>query len=189
MNRILIALIVVLATFESGNAEKPHAGRTDLAPQAARNEAALALIRFPWQQLKYEIVFLAPRHNVRAMFISKEHRIEIYARPADDERLLAYDIAHELGHAIDLTLNTNEMRGKWKKLRGINSATQWFGCNQCSDYNTPAGDFAETFALLLLGPEHFSGRIAPPPTPEQFPMLMPFFPNVSFDTQVAGRSN
>jgi hypothetical protein len=143
----------------------------------SRNEEALSLIKFPWQQLKYNIVFMAPRPGYRAMTYPKLHKIEVYARPSDDTSLLAYDIAHELGHAIDMTFNTDETRKKWKALRGIDPATPWFGCSRCSDYNTPAGDFAETFALLLFGPENFAGRIAPPPTPEQLPLLKTFFEN------------
>ena len=61
------------------------------------------------------------------------------------------------------------------ELRGIDPKTPWFGCSRCSDYKTPAGDFAETFALLLLGPGNFAGRIAPLPTAEQILMLKPFF--------------
>jgi hypothetical protein len=144
-------------------------------PAATRNAAALALIPFPWQQLHYEIIFLPPQQGVRAMIFSGEHRIEVYARPLDDARRIAYDIAHELGHAIDMTFNTAETRRKWMEIRGIDPATPWFGCNRCTDFSTPAGDFAETFALVLLGPGHFSGRIAPPPTEDQINALKPFF--------------
>ncbi len=131
---------------------------------------------FPWQQLKYEIVFLGPKRGYRAMTISSKQRIEIYVRTGDDSQMLAYDIAHELGHAIDLTLNTKESRKKWMEARGIKPSTPWFGCDRCSDYNTPAGDFAETFAYLLLGPGYFYSRIAPAPTSEQVERLTGFFP-------------
>ena len=142
---------------------------------ANRNNEALGLISFPWQQLHYNIVFLAPKPGLRAMIFPADHRIEVYARPSDDSHLVAYDIAHELGHAIDMTFNTTETRKQWMKARGINPNTRWFGCNRCSDFKTPAGDFAETFALLLLGPGNFSGKIASPPPPEQIPVLKTFF--------------
>src|SRR5262249_33766217 len=116
------------------------------------------------------------RAGFRAMTIPGEHRIEIYARPQDDIDLLAYDIAHEIGHAIDLSYNTPETRRQWMKLRGIDPSTAWFGCDRCSDYNTPAGDFAETFAFLLRGPKYFRSRISPPPTAEQVEALIPLFP-------------
>jgi hypothetical protein len=173
MSRVFAVLIVILATFRPGTG----APAIDFAKRAlVREQAALALIGFPWQQLQYDIVFMAPRPGIRAMTIFGQHRIEVYARPNDNARLLAFDIAHELGHAIDVTRNTGETRRKWLKARGIDPSTPWFGCSGCSDFNTPAGDFAETFALFLLGPGHFSGRIAPPPTTEQVPALAAFFP-------------
>ena len=174
MLRVLVVLILILTSLPAGNAAPRY---------SAAQAAALALIDFPWQQLQYEIVFLPPRKGFRAMTIAKERRIEVYARPADDVALLAYDIAHELGHAIDLTRNTSESRRKWKEFRGIDSATPWFGCDRCSDYNTPAGDFAETFAMFLLGPEHFSGRIARRPNTDELQNLMSFFPKDSFRPQ------
>jgi hypothetical protein len=148
-------------------------------PVTDQEKQALSLISFPWQDLHYEIVFMPARPGLRAMTFRKTHTIEVYVRPADDVRLLAYDIAHELGHAIDMTYNTKEIREKWMELRGIDPATPWFGCNECTDFNTPAGDFAETFALLVVGPEHFAGRIAPPPSLDQAPVLAAFFPKDS----------
>jgi hypothetical protein len=59
--------------------------------------------------------------------------------------------------------------------RGINPKTPWFGCSGCTDFNTPAGDFAETFAFLLLGPGNFSGKIASAPAEGQVPVLKAFF--------------
>jgi hypothetical protein len=173
MSRVFAILIVILATFRIGTAE-PAVNFT--RPALVREKAALALIGFPWQELQYDIFFMAPRLGVRAMTFSREHRIEIYVRPNDDAHLLAYDIAHELGHAFDLMRNTGEIRKKWMEARGIDPATPWFGCSGCSDFNTPAGDFAETFAFFLLGPGHFAGRIAAPPSVEQIPAFASFFP-------------
>jgi hypothetical protein len=181
-------LILLLASFPLGTAEplisatEPKTSAADVkpapTPEQVREAAALALIAFPWKELKYDIVFMPPRHGFRAMIFPVKRRIEVYARPGDDSRLLAYDIAHELGHAIDVTRNDRDSRKKWMKSRGINPATPWFGCNRCSDYNTPAGDFAETFALLLLGPGHFAGRIAPSPSEKQVKHLASFFPEL-----------
>lgn len=147
------------------------------ATHPPRPESALDLIQIPWQQLGYEIVFMPSRTGFRAMTISDKHRIEIYARPQDEVELLAHDIAHELGHAVDLTYNTPEIRKAWMQLRGIDPETPWFGCNRCSDYNTPAGDFAESFAFIMYGPRYFRGRIALRPTSEQIPALSEFFPD------------
>ena len=184
MGRAAVAFMVMLAWLSSETAarrvtkarEVASSGRIIPASTLARQQAALSLIHFPWQQLQYEIVFMAPRQGFRAMTVPGRHRIEIYARAEDDSRLIAYDIAHELGHVIDLTYNTGETRKKWMQVRGIDPATAWFGCDRCSDYNTPSGDFAEIFALLLLGPQYFRGRIAGPPSVPEIPALASFFP-------------
>ncbi len=139
-----------------------------------RQELVLSLIRYRWKDLGYEIVFLGPRSGYRAMTLSDRRRIEIYARPGDSPMALAYDVAHELGHAFDLEFNNYERRGQWRKMRGISLDTPWFGCNRCPDYSTPAGDFAETFALLLLGPGNYHSLIAPQPTREQAAELAAF---------------
>lgn len=141
-----------------------------------RPESALDRIQIPWQKLGYDIVFKPPRPGYRAMTFPARHTIEIYARAQDDIELLAFDIAHELGHVIDLIHNTAESRKAWMRFRGIDPSTEWFGCNRCSDYKTPAGDFAESFALFLFGPKYFRGRMAPPPGVAQIQALARFFP-------------
>jgi hypothetical protein len=169
-----VVLTIILLSFQ--------VSASDLA---SREQAALAMIHFPWRQLNYQIVFLPPRPGLRAMTFPAKHRIEVYARPNDSVSLMAYDIAHELGHAIDVTYNTAESRKNWIKMRGIDPSTPWFGCSACSDFETPAGDFAETFALLMLGPNDFRGRIAPPPTPQQISGLQAFFSPHSNSSQTA----
>lgn len=139
-----------------------------------KKQQALALINYPWQKLGYEISFLSPRTGYRAMTISDKKRIEVYVRPGDDIELLAFDLAHEIGHAFDLERNNGTRRNRWREMRGISQSVPWFGCNRCPDYQTPAGDFAETFALLLLGPENYHSRIALAPTPEEIPDLADF---------------
>jgi hypothetical protein len=195
MTRVLVILALFLACFPLG-ATVPAAALSRIEGNAAdgsavppsqdpRQYAALVLINFPWQELGYEIVFMPPQAGIRAMTFGRKKRIEIYARPGDEALTLAYDIAHELGHAIDLTYNTSVTRSEWMKVRGIDPATPWFGCNRCSDYNNPSGDFAETFSLLLLGPNHFKGRIAARPTTGQVPLLTRFFPMIKSGNQAA----
>jgi hypothetical protein len=179
MYRVLVAALVTLLLLPAGTsaAERPAPPPPE---EAARHAAVLALIQFPWQQLEYEIVFLPARKGFRALTIPAKRRIEVYARPQDDVRMIAYDLAHEIGHAIDVSLNTEEIRRKWLEFRGLNPTTVWFGCNRCSDYNTPAGDFAETFARIVLGPEFFRGRIAPAIPESDLPAAMSFFPKEFF---------
>jgi len=139
-----------------------------------QRKAVLSLIRYPYHKLGYEIVFVGPRPGYRAMTLSNKHRIEVYVRPGDRPELLAYDLAHELGHAFDLEYNNSERRTRWRQLRGIEASMPWFGCNRCPDYDTPAGDFAETFAYLLLGPGNYHSRMAEPPDDAEVRALAAF---------------
>lgn len=139
----------------------------DKFPEESTGEAALSLIHFPWKELGYEVVFCGPRSGYRAMTFSGQHRIEVYVRVGETPLNLAYDLAHEFGHAFDLNYNNTQFRKRWQAARGISPSVPWFGCDRCSDYDTPAGDFAETFAYLLLGPGNYHSRIAKAPEPEQ----------------------
>ncbi|MGI8791634.1 MAG: hypothetical protein ACR2H3_00370, partial [Acidimicrobiales bacterium] len=86
------------------------------APAAPRSSPdmvgaqALALISYPWAQLGYQIVFLGPHAGVRARTLRIERRIEVFVRPGDGARAVAFDIAHEVGHAFDFTRMTAERR-------------------------------------------------------------------------------
>jgi hypothetical protein len=175
MRKAIAVLIAVLSGLSSLGAATPAR-----SSRAEQSQAALALIPFAWQQLHYKVVFLGPRPGYRAMTFASKHRIEVYVRPGDDPRLIAYDIAHELGHAIDFTYNTDESRKKWMVMRGIDPSTPWFGRVGRSDFDTPAGDFAETFALLVRGPKYFHAKIAARPTSAQFRQLRSFFPKGFF---------
>jgi hypothetical protein len=143
-------------------------------PEKDRKQAVLSLIHYPWQDLDYNIVFMGSRLGYRAMTLTARHRIEVYVRPGESLMRQAFDLAHELGHAFDLKYNNNERRRKWCELRGIKPSIPWFGCDACPDYGTPAGDFAETFASLLLGSGQFHGIIAPLPRRDQVPELAAF---------------
>lgn len=139
-----------------------------------RGRAALSLINFPWQELGYTVKFMGRRPGFRALTLVDERRIEVYVKLEETPEMLAFDLAHEFGHLIDLKFNTPERRRQWLKMRGIKANTPWFGPSACPDYETPAGDFAETFAYLLLGPGSYHSRMAPPPPPEQIRELAEF---------------
>jgi hypothetical protein len=173
MLRSLVALLILSLISLPVPAAGEHAAAA--SPEMIRNNAALSMITFPWKALHYEIVFLPAKEGYRAMTYPKQKRIEIYVRATDDPKRMAHTIAHELGHAIDMTYNTPETRRKWMEYRGIEPSTTWFSCNRCSDFTAPSGDFAETFALLQVGPDFFAARIAPRPSAKDIPTLISFF--------------
>ena len=128
---------------------------TDPLVAQNRGAQALALLRVPWQlQLPgWQIVFRGPRKGYLAMTLTPERRIEIYVRNDRPLEGLAHDIAHELGHAIDVTYNGETERANYLALRGLNPRLAWWTCSGCTDLDVPAGDFAETFAQWA-GPEY-----------------------------------
>jgi hypothetical protein len=142
--------------------------------EKTHKQAVLSLIHYPWEDLGFSIVFLGSRLGYRAMTLTGRRRIEIYVRPGEGLMSQAYDLAHELGHAFDLKKNDGARRRKWCELRGIKPNTPWFGCDACPDYGTPAGDLAETFAYLLLGPGNFHSTMAPQPMADQLQALADF---------------
>jgi hypothetical protein len=140
----------------------------------SKEAAALARVSYPWQQLGYRIVFLGPQAGVWGRTSPRSMGfIDIYVRPDESVDMLAHVIAHEIGHAVDLTYGNDQRRQVWEELRGV-SPRPWFTCSMCEDFSTPAGDFAETFAYWQL--HDFSrSELAPAPTAAQLAQLTPLF--------------
>ncbi len=143
-------------------------------PREEAGSTALAMIHFPWQDLGFRVSFLDRRPGYRALTLVDRKQIEVYVKNEDPPSALAFDLAHEFGHVFDLKYNDASRRRHWMELRGIDANMPWYGCSACADYATPAGDFAETFAYLLLGPGSYHSRLAPPPSPEKIRELAEF---------------
>lgn len=137
-------------------------------------EAALARINFDPAQVGYTVQFLPARPGYYGMTYPNERRIDIWVRPAQPFELLLHVLAHELGHAVDLTWNDDARRGEYLQIRGLGSRN-WFTCDGCTDFSTPAGDFAEVFAYWAVGGTDFKSTLAPAPSPEQLDQIVRFF--------------
>ena len=142
-----------------------------------REAEALALIAFPWRRSLpgWSISFLPAKVGLRGLTRVDERRIEIYARDGDSAASLARVVAHELGHAVDVELNSQDDRERWRAARGVGPAVSWWPGNAASDFDTLSGDFAEAFATMLTGSTSLS-RIAPPPGPAELAVLAELVP-------------
>lgn len=146
---------------------------TTSAPGAGSDDvvaASLSLLRFDWAARLpgWELRFLEGRPGVRGLTHSRRRLIEIFVRPGDSPAGLAHVVAHELGHAVDLTLLSPLERDLWRQGRGQGPGTVWFpSAPGQSDFATGAGDFAEAFAWLHGPGGQWSGELGPPPSAAQ----------------------
>jgi hypothetical protein len=127
------------------------------------SEPALDLIRYPWRsELQgWTIIFLEPRGTASGYTWSAERRIEVFVKETDDSDRVARVLAHEIGHAIDVTLNSAEDRRDWLSERGLGQNTDWWPGSARPDFETGAGDFAEVFAASQVGEDDFKSQLNP----------------------------
>lgn len=123
--------------------------------------AALEEIHYPWRsELQgWSITFLEPRGTASGYTWSAEQRIEVFVKDGDDVARVARVFAHELGHAVDVTLNTPAERRAWLAERGVDANTPWWPGSGRADFQTGAGDFAEVFAASQVGEDDFKSTV------------------------------
>jgi hypothetical protein len=137
--------------------------------QETRGLEALALISFPWRETLpgWRIRFLPARKGYLALTYRVERRIDVFVRPGRSTVALAHDIAHELGHAVDVSYLDDDARARYLEIRRLNESTPWWACDGCTDLQTGAGDFAESFALLVAPKYRFYSRLGNEPSEAQ----------------------
>ena len=112
----------------------------------------------------WTIVFLGPQSGIRGLAMPAEKRIELYVREGDTAESLVRVLAHEVGHAVDISLNSGDERDAWRAARGLDPEVPWWPNGVSFDFDTGAGDFAEAFATVMVGSEsksHVGGELTP----------------------------
>ena len=139
--------------------------------RAVIGAAAEALLPFEWQTALpgWSIIYSDANEDFRGLTYPYDSTIELYVRDGDTAESLAGILAHEIGHAIDVTHFDDEMRRTWSETRNIESA-QWWPDAYASDFETGAGDFAEAFAVWAVN-DPSSSRVAHQPTSSQIRVL------------------
>ncbi len=137
----------------------------------ARGQAALDTISYPWEDLltDWTVVFLPEERGLYGLTKVPDRRIEIYVRDDQSIELLAHVVAHEIGHAVDVTFNTGPDRRLWEETRNLTAP--WWPDSGATDFSTGAGDFAESFASWQVGDGSFRSELGPPPTADQIQLL------------------
>ena len=124
------------------------------------------------------VTFRPARPDVLGLTDLDAARVDVFVRSCarQTDALLLHVLAHELGHVLDVTRMSEERRAEWRAARGIPAGTPWFGCNACTDFATPAGDFAETYAQWQRGATSSRSELAPAaPTAELERLAARFF--------------
>ncbi len=134
--------------------------------QQRRGEAAMASLR-PGSAPGYPVTFKPAKKGFYGLTKPREQTIDIYVRDCttESDALLRHVVAHEIGHALDKTVLTDGQRSAWLATRGIAVRTTWYGCNRCTDFGTPAGDFAEVYAQWRRGATDNRSTLAGAPGP------------------------
>jgi hypothetical protein len=126
-------------------------------------------------RLGFRVVFKPASQGLLGLTDSRARTITIYVRSTESDVVLAHSIGHEMGHALDFSRGSSAKSQLYLTIRHLSPSLDWFGCNSCSDYATPAGDWAEVFAQWLAGPGDFRSQLAGPPTSGQLVLLGPLF--------------
>lgn len=137
-----------------------------------RGQAALASLQHP-VPAGVSLTFLPGGGALKGMTYYDRHHVDIYVGScaAESTTLLRHVVAHEMGHAWDSLHLTDALRADYLAARGIPAGTPWFGCNQCQDFATPAGDFAETYAQWQRGSSESRSKLAAPASAAQLAEL------------------
>ncbi len=127
---------------------------------------ALAQLPYDWESLlpQWRLEFIEGNDRVAGYTWSQEQRIEVFVRSDATSNDVARILAHELGHAVDLTHNTAEERQAWLDQRGADDATPWWPSSGAADFETGAGDFAECFTVWLIGDDDYRSVVGPAPS-------------------------
>lgn len=148
--------------------EAPGSGRSP----DERGRWALTRISYPWAENLpgWTVEFHDGRDGLFGLTMVDDKRIEIYVRTDQTDDLLVHILAHELGHAVDVTLNSGDDRRRWQTVRDIEDEP-WWPSSAASDFRTGAGDFAESFAYWQAESENYRSKLGSAPTEAQLELM------------------
>jgi hypothetical protein len=167
--------------YRQGRASDTKGGHGDPPPLASRRAplaafgvswyevvgvAALGRIGYPWRDRlpAWSVRFLPGRPGLLGGTWTYEQRIEVYVREGQSVDDVAFTLAHELGHAVDVAVMTEADRQRWMRERAIADTVPWWVESGATDFSSGSGDWAEAFAVWQVGGQSHS-RVAPAPSP------------------------
>ncbi|MFN8051976.1 MAG: hypothetical protein U0Q22_11090 [Acidimicrobiales bacterium] len=156
-------------------AAAPAAAAPDTVPtsDAALRAAVLARIPFDWVHRLpgWRIEFLPPRAGYRGSTFPRTQTIQIYRRDGLTLDDYVHVTAHELGHAVDVSLLDDADHRLWNLTRSRDADAGWWVASGADDFSSGAGDWAECFAWSQMPRGRFYSELGAPPDAEQLRIL------------------
>jgi hypothetical protein len=118
-----------------------------------RIDQALAMVRIDWRNLLlgWHLEFRGYRDGYQGATFPDEHLIQVYVRTTSTPTQLAHVIAHEIGHAVDVTYLDDADRAGFSVLRGRPPDADWWAPDGATDFGSGSGDWAESFSAWATG--------------------------------------
>ncbi len=157
----------------AGSGEAADVTATPLTPQEV-GLLAEAQLPFDWQELLpgWKIIYAGENPSFRGLTYPYEKTIEMFVRPGDTPESVAGILAHELAHAFDVDYLNDDGRAEWLRARNIDDAP-WWPDAYARDFQSGAGDFAESFAYWAVG-DRSSSELGGTPTASQIDLIESF---------------
>lgn len=115
-------------------------------------KSALLLILWDWRGLLpgWTLEFRCDEIDVQGEAFAYERRIRVYVTQVMGILDIAMIIAHEFGHALDVTYLDNDDRNAWLMMRGLPGRHIWWAGKGETDYHVGSGDWAESVAKVTV---------------------------------------
>jgi len=122
---------------------------------ASRLHEATAQVRarFDWTRWLpgWRVELLGERRGYKGSTFPEERLVQVYVRPSMTADQIAHVLAHELGHAIDVTYFDDTVRSAIQLARGRRADAPWWVESGATDFASGSGDWAEMFSWWASG--------------------------------------
>jgi transcriptional regulator with XRE-family HTH domain len=156
----------------------PTAAPSDVVSSAAAKlvgDRAESAIAYPWRSyLPGWTVAYVDADVVSGNTNIPTQTITVGVAPGATSGYVSEVLAHELGHAIDVSYLRDADRARWLEARGA-TGIDWWPDGGPGDFDVGAGDFAEAVAAWLVGSSNDS-EVAGPFTTEQLDLIAELVP-------------
>lgn len=156
----------------------PTAGVSDVVSSPTAKlvgDQAEAAIAYPWRNyLPGWTVAYLDADVVSGNTNIPTQTITIGVPPGATPAYVSEVLAHEIGHAIDVSYLSDADRARWLAARGA-TGIDWWPSGGPSDFEVGAGDFAEAVAAWLTG-SYNDSAVAGPFTDEQLDLVAELVP-------------